>query len=518
MEKDNTMKSATESETLNGKKILIVEDDYFTAKLLEKKLKAMDYTVLPTVSSGEKAIEEINLINPDLILMDIMLEGDMDGVETAKQIRTCSNIPIIYLTAYADDKIIKRAVVTYPFGYIIKPFEDNEIRTAIEIALYRYKMEMKLKESEELFRTVFETAQDFMFIKNLDLRYIRVNPALSKLFDTSVEELIGKSNIYIFGEETGKYIREVDQRVLQGEIIEEEVNRSINGVKYTFLMTKVHLRDSKGNIIGLFGTDRNITKRKRAEEALGKAHDELESKVEKRTLELKLLHEEKNIFISRASHDLRTPNAAILGFSKLLIQGKWENLNKEQLERVKKIENHAQRLNRIISDLLSISRIESGVIGIAKDVVNISGVVKEVIDEMSSSIKVKSQSIEFVDTTRPIKVIGDRNSIHQILTNLIDNSSVYTDENGEITVTVKQHDSKCIVQVKDTGIGLTKEDQKHIFDEFYRVAREGEIQSQGTGLGLAIAKRLITQMGGKFWVESEGLGNGSTFSFSIPIN
>ena len=512
------MKSTSESEIMTGKKILIVEDDVFTAKLLEKRLKALDYTVLAIVSSGEKAIEVIKTMNPNLILMDIMLDGDMDGVETAKQIRTFFNIPIIYLTAYSDDKILRRAVVTEPYGYIIKPFKDNELRTVIEIALYKHKIEKKLRESEELFRTVFETAQDFMFIKNLDLRYIRVNPAVANLFDIAVEELTGKTDIDFFSGEAGKHVREVDQRVLQGEIIEEEVTRPINGVMHALLITKVPLRDSEGNIIGLFGVARDITEHKRAEKVLKRAHDELESKVEERTRELRLLHEEKDSFISRASHDLRTPNAAILGFSELLIQGKWGNLNKEQLERVQKIANHALRLNRIVSDLLSISRIEAGVIGIAKDVVNISNEIKNVIAEMTATIKTKSQSIEFVDTTSPTKVTGDCDSIHQILTNLIDNSCTYNDEKGEITVTVDQHDSKCIVHVKDTGIGLTKEDQKHVFDEFYRAAREGEVLSQGTGLGLAIVKRLVTQMDGKVWVESEGLGKGSTFSFSIPIS
>ena len=315
------MKSTSESEIMTGKKILIVEDDVFTAKLLEKRLKALDYTVLAIVSSGEKAIEEIKTMNPNLILMDIMLDGDMDGVETAKQIRTFFNIPIIYLTAYSDDKILRRAVVTEPYGYIIKPFKDNELRTVIEIALYKHKIEKKLRESEELFRTVFETAQDFMFIKNLDLRYIRVNPAVANLFDIAVEELTGKTDIDFFSEEAGKHVREVDQRVLQGEIIEEEVTRPINGVMHALLITKVPLRDSEGNIIGLFGVARDITEHKRAEKVLKRAHDELESKVEERTRELRLLHEEKDSFISRASHDLRTPNAAILGFSELLIQG-----------------------------------------------------------------------------------------------------------------------------------------------------------------------------------------------------
>lgn len=122
-------------------KILVVEDERILALSLKKKLEKLGFTVTGTVSTGEEAIENAKDNQPDLVLMDIVLKGEMDGIETAKLLITLHNIPIIYLTAYADDKTIKRAAETYPYGYIMKPYKDREIKANIEMALHKHKAE-----------------------------------------------------------------------------------------------------------------------------------------------------------------------------------------------------------------------------------------------------------------------------------------------------------------------------------------------------------------------------------------
>ncbi|MDM8519921.1 response regulator [Anaerolineales bacterium HSG6] len=127
-------------------KIMIVEDEAIVALTIERKLEIFGYEVLARVDTGEEAVQQVGEIQPDLLLMDIMLAGEMDGVETAAQIRTRFDIPVIYLTAYADEKTLQRAKVTEPFGYLLKPFEDRELHTTIEMALYKHRMERRLKE------------------------------------------------------------------------------------------------------------------------------------------------------------------------------------------------------------------------------------------------------------------------------------------------------------------------------------------------------------------------------------
>lgn len=129
-----------------GKKILVVEDETIVAEHIRRSLQNLGYSVPITVSTGEKAIKEAENNKPDLVLMDIVLEDKMDGIEAAMQIRSCFDIPVVYLTAYSDEKILERARITEPFGYVIKPFDERELKINIEIALYKHKMESALRE------------------------------------------------------------------------------------------------------------------------------------------------------------------------------------------------------------------------------------------------------------------------------------------------------------------------------------------------------------------------------------
>jgi putative nucleotidyltransferase with HDIG domain len=129
------------------KRILIVEDEVIIARDVESKLKGLGYDTLPIISSGEEAIAMAGECRPDLILMDIVLNGDMDGIEATDCINKRFDIPVVYLTAYADDKTLERAKVTDPFGYMIKPFSEKELHSAVEMAIYKHKSTEKLLES-----------------------------------------------------------------------------------------------------------------------------------------------------------------------------------------------------------------------------------------------------------------------------------------------------------------------------------------------------------------------------------
>jgi CheY-like chemotaxis protein len=122
-------------------KILVVEDESIIALNIKKKLKSFGYAVPAIASTGEEAIKMTEITFPDLILMDVMLKGGMDGVQAIEEIRKRFDIPVIYLTAYSDDEVLERAKLTQPYGYIVKPFKANDLRTNIEIALYKHKMD-----------------------------------------------------------------------------------------------------------------------------------------------------------------------------------------------------------------------------------------------------------------------------------------------------------------------------------------------------------------------------------------
>ncbi|MEG4837362.1 ATP-binding protein [Microcoleus sp. B9-D4] len=145
---------------MNPIQILVVEDEVIVAQDIAGRLKKLGYVVTATVSSGEEAIQKARENPPDLVLMDIVLKGDMDGVTAAEKIRTNMNVPTVFLTAYADDKTLQRAKITDPFGYIIKPFQQNDLRVAIEIAMHRHEIETKMRESLKAAEAVRESVEE----------------------------------------------------------------------------------------------------------------------------------------------------------------------------------------------------------------------------------------------------------------------------------------------------------------------------------------------------------------------
>ena len=146
-------------------RILVVEDEAIVAMNLRRMLNHLGYGVVDVVDSGEEAIDRAADLSPDLILMDIRLAGTIDGIEAAEEIRDRFDIPVVYLTAYADEATLQRAKLTGPFAYLLKPVEERALHTAVEVALYKHKMESKLKDSEELYRVVVESLYDSISIR-----------------------------------------------------------------------------------------------------------------------------------------------------------------------------------------------------------------------------------------------------------------------------------------------------------------------------------------------------------------
>ncbi len=172
-------------------RILVVEDESIVALDIQDRLESLGYKVPATIASGKRAVEQAGALRPDLVLMDIQLQGRMDGVEAADRIRQQFGIPVIYLTANADHPTVQRAKVTEPFGYVIKPFEERELHTTIEVALYKHQAEQALKESEERYRLLVELSPEAIVVQSGD-KIVYANPAAANLFGaTSAETLLG---------------------------------------------------------------------------------------------------------------------------------------------------------------------------------------------------------------------------------------------------------------------------------------------------------------------------------------
>jgi len=173
--------------------ILIVEDEAVVAADLAGKLERAGYRSVGIAANGVDAIKTAKAMVPDLVLMDIRLSGNTDGIDTAEQIRAFRNVPIVYLTAHSDADTLRRAATTEPFGYILKPFEERDLTTQIEIALYKHQAERRLRESEERYRKLVETAMDSIITFDPGGLILSCNAATERMFGYRSEDLVGRN-------------------------------------------------------------------------------------------------------------------------------------------------------------------------------------------------------------------------------------------------------------------------------------------------------------------------------------
>jgi PAS domain S-box-containing protein len=173
-------------------RILIVEDELIIARGIQKRLQGMGYDVIDIVPSGEEAIQSATENPPNLVLMDINLQGSMDGIQAAESIRSRLDLPVIYLTAYTDAESLGRAKVTEPFGYIVKPFQDHTLQSAIEMALYKHRMESRLKNSEQWLATTLRSIGDAVVTTDVSGLVSYMNPVAEELIGLSQEDALGR--------------------------------------------------------------------------------------------------------------------------------------------------------------------------------------------------------------------------------------------------------------------------------------------------------------------------------------
>ena len=256
--------------------------------------------------------------------------------------------------------------------------------------------------------------------------------------------------------------------------------------------------------------------------ALQKSEDELKEKAERLqivALEAQAASQAKSEFLSSVSHELRTPLTAIIGLAQLLQKKYYGALNEKQAEYVQDILESSNHLLSLINDILDLTKIESGQstleLGDAE--------VKELME--SSLLLVKESAMKSkvsVQLKVPEKMLKqrikvDKRRFRQIMVNLLSNAVKFTPGGGTVTIEAKKEQDELMVSISDTGIGISPEAQERIFDAFYQVSAGISGKSPGTGLGLSLAKHLVEQHHGQIWVESEGVGKGSRFSFTIPL-
>ena len=240
--------------------IMVVEDERITAKDIKSALESVGYGVTDLVFSGEEAVRKVGELQPDLVLMDIKLEGEMDGIEAARQIREHYDIPVIYLTAYSDANIVQRAKTTEPSGYLLKeqfgflrkPFEESELNTTIEITLYNHKIEKRLRDHKQWLAAILKSVSDAVIATDSKGQIKFMNPVAEDLTGWIQEEAIGEDLDKIFkilSKESTKF-NQPPGNVVTG-FFDKVIITSKDGSKLLVSGSATSIKDEKGNSDGL---------------------------------------------------------------------------------------------------------------------------------------------------------------------------------------------------------------------------------------------------------------------------
>jgi signal transduction histidine kinase len=295
-----------------------------------------------------------------------------------------------------------------------------------------------------------------------------------------------------------------------GNLVGEAYIPNLKGEEAYIFGTAAALYDSKGEIVGAIESIRDITERKRAGEALSKAHSQLELKVKERTSELEIRNAEMERFVYTVSHDLRTPLISISGFMGFLKQD-FEKGDVECMKADLRIVNEAvAKMDSLLQDTLELSRI-GRIVNPSEDIL-FGEIVKDALDLVA--VKIHEKNVEILEGRDWPAVLVDKMRISEVLVNLIENSLKYMGGqlNPEIELGHRLDGKETVFFVRDNGIGIDPGQYDKVFGLFYKVDKE----SKGTGVGLAIVKGIIEVHGGRIWIESE-IGKGCTMCFTLPL-
>jgi len=493
-----------------------VEDERIVALDLATALRELGYTIAGSVSSGEAAVKQAINLRPDLVLMDIRLAGQMDGIQAAEAIRKQAEIPVLYLTAHSDDPTLARAKSTGPFGYLVKPFKTSELHCAVEIALHRHEIEARLREREKWLTTTLSSIGDGVVATGPDSRIRFLNPVAEALTGYPCAEAVGRivDDIVVLVSDKNRF---PVNNPLQAALLERTTKSSDES---TSLVSKsgrtvpIHdlaapILDETGEVLGGVMVFRDITERRRALEEIQELNAGLEQRVVERTAQLEAANKELESFSYSVAHDLRGPLVGIDGFSAILLASHTTSLSPDGLHCLNRIRSGVMRMTELIEDLLHLAQVARQ--ECRRQKVDLTEIANRTAQEQQAAHQ--GHPVRFL-AQEGVAVEGDGPLLKIVLANLLGNAWKFT---GRVTAPAVEFGSlmdqgKQVCFVRDNGAGFDMKHADKLFGAFQRFHSASEFA--GTGIGLAIVERIITRHGGRIWAESAP-GQGATFFFAV---
>jgi len=504
-----------------NKSIMIIEDESITSDAISEQLERMGHHVQAKFAAAEDALQYLNHIYsqhliPDIILMDIHLDGIMNGIEAARKISRNFDCIIIYLTGIRDHQLLKSAIGTKPYGYLVKPVDSVQLEVTILLAVNQKRLESnlalrqeELENSRENLQILFDTIEDFIIITRTDGQIVAMNPIVKKCLNISEATLIQLN-----------YIDLVPEKMR--DMVLEKFNMAVSGNNTIFRMSllcssnqeiPVETRMTVGRWHGLaamFTISRDCSEALYAEKAILAAKETAES-----------ANAVKSEFLANMSHEFRTPMHLILHSAK---SGK-NNIASLSTEKIytyfENIYEAGNRLMPLLNDLLDLSRLEANKQSYHFQILRVEPVIQTAVSELQQMFCSKNIQPELHVPDQDLTACFDSDKIVQVLQNIITNAIRFSPQKGKILISAIQTEpSKNISDIKisitDQGVGVPESEKEMIFNKFYLSSRTRS-GSGGTGLGLAICKKIINDHCGKIWVDNNS-DQGANFQFLLKAS
>ncbi|MGA7123606.1 MAG: response regulator, partial [Polyangiaceae bacterium] len=502
--------------------ILVVEDEQIIAQDIRQTLSDLGYAVPRTVATGVQAFQYAEALKPQLVLMDIKLRGETDGIAAASEIRRCLGIPIVYLTSHSDDATLARAAETHPYGYLVKPFNDRDLRTAIEVALQKHEFEEQLQARERWFATTLDSIGDAVLATDSEGIITFMNPVAMRVTGWTRAEAIG---------------REVDEVIrltsADGQAVENPVHVALRDAQTVLLppKTSMVLRtgtklviddsaspivDDKGRVVGGVVVFRDVTERAKLEQRLAQS----ERLASIGTMAAGTGHEINNpltYVVANLGFSLRGLKEIIGNLRGLNVhdedKGRFESAMgrlQEIVDALRDADDGADRVRRIVRDLKKFTRVD----GDGSGIVELADVLEAAVRMTAHTLRHHARLRKDYGKTPPVEV--SEGQLAQVFMNVLMNASEAIGEGDaehhEIHVRTYTNDGgEAVAEIRDTGPGIPPQILPRIFDPFFSTKPVGS----GMGLGLAICHSIVASYGGEITAEST-VGEGTTFRVVLP--
>ena len=494
------------SESMNGAKVLIVEDEQIVAMDMRAQLVGLGYYVVGIAGTGKEALRLSEEHCPDLVLMDIQLHGSIDGIATAGEIRRLWQIPVVFITAFAGEETLSRAKLSAPYGYLAKPFEAKHLNATVSIALQQHRLTREVFQEHGWLRTVLASMSDGVIATDVDGRVKFLNPVAENLTGWNLAEALGRpiEEVYVLCKEDGTPLERCQlRRVLA-------TNRAIGRERFVLAGltnstvfvedSAAPIHDAKGTLTGAVTVITDVTERERSENERKRLQTELERS-----------NTELSRFSYSLSHDLQAPVRSIVALGELLRQGKEGELTDAQSELLRMMTEAAGGMQRLISSMLTFAQIGHG--EISTESVPVDEVIEAVLVRLSEAIETSGAKIQCVSL--PV-IKANRVQLEQVFQNLLSNAIQYRKpgEAPRVSISAERIGENWGFSVQDDGQGIPPESLERIFEPLKRLHGT---DIPGTGLGLALCSRIIERHRGRIWAESAGTGHGAPIRFVVPV-